>query len=498
MTPRTDVPLGYYLLLLVPPAWMFLAVIAKNPVGIPHAERLVYAALVVWTLLCVLAWLGLQLGLSARPLFFVLFGLGMVLAIGDGLAAWLGLLGALIAVLTFGVCMFLVLERLEDSVIPSVLVVGLAFGVVAGPLIDLYDFLTTRGESVVAVAEEMHVQVEDSRDVFLVVLDGHPGLLTLQLDYQPEVAASFEERLRGAGFDLPASAWSSYRATNLSIPSLLNMNYPAEPGTLSASTVEDLYRIISGENQVTGLLTNSGYETYMVESGWSGSSCRSYDECEASPLLDEPFFIATSQSILGDRILKKFGYSFTVGSRRSMEWLYERTPRISRDSTPTFVFAHILAPHPPFFLNDSCEVVVSSERSGVSFTRAGVSDEDRRHFLLEQMACIETFLVRLAERLSDDAVLVVVSDHGTDSRGQLITSPDDWNDDAVVERMNVLLAVKGLDWCPVPDYIIIPNVMRHVLSCLSEDEIQPLSRRMFLGGGVELAEDRLEALLVGG
>lgn len=65
-------------------------------------------------------------------------------------------------------------------------------------------------------------------------------------------------------------------------------------------------------------------------------------------------------------------------------------------------------------------MVVTGERSGVVFPRAGVDDQVRGELLLEQVACLRSFLLDFAGAIDEEAVVVVISDHGPDRRRQLL------------------------------------------------------------------------------
>lgn len=386
--------------------------------------------------------------------------------------------------------------RLSASSLPDVLLVGLAVALISGPAVDFYDSLTTRGSSSAVSRQSLSLDLADPHDIFLIVLDGHPGLEALRLDYPEDVVETVQSELTAGGYDLPDSAWSSFRATDFSVPSVLNMGYPVDDVSSTPNSTQDMYNTISGDSLLREQLAENGYKTYMIESGWSGSACHSwYDECVASPLLDEAMFIVIEKSVLGPAILESHGYAFTAGAQNAMDWLRSHGPELTENGSPDFVFTHVMSPHAPFFFDAQCRKVVTEERSGVVFARAGVDDETRAEFLLEQMACLRSFLLDFGGAIDEEAVVVVVSDHGPDRRRQLLRDPTGWNDEDIVERMNAFVAIRGLDNCPIGDEVMLPNVMRHVLSCLATDRLDPVTPRMILGGGVEVEGDRLAAIM---
>jgi len=496
VTARRKVRFTSYLLLAAPASWTAIGVMAKNPVGIPHAERLIGLGLLSWVLCCLTVWIGVRLGAAARPTVFAVFLVTVLAMSGRGLVDRYGYGITLLALVGVVAAAYWLAFRLSESSLPDVMLIGLAIALISGPAIDLYDSLVTRGSSSAVRPQPLGVEIADRRDIFLIVLDGHPGLEALSLDYPEPVVETVGSELAAGGYDLPDSAWSSYRGTDFSLPSVLEMGYPVDHMSSTPSSTQDMYNIISGDNLLREQLAENGYETYMIESGWSGSSCRSwYDECIASPLLDESMFIVLEKSVLGPAVLETYGYAFTAGALNAMDWLRSHGPELSENGTSDFVFAHVMAPHAPFFLDPACKKVVTEERSGVVFPRAGVDNQVRGELLLEQIECLRSFLLDFAGAIDEEAVVVVVSDHGSDRRRQLLRDPTGWTDEDIVERMNAFVAIRGLDDCPIGDEVMLPNVMRHVLSCLATDRIGPVAPRMVIGEGVELEDTQLAAIM---
>lgn len=268
--------------------------------------------------------------------------------------------------------------------------------------------------------ENQHLGIElaSTPDIFVVVADGYAGRIAF--DYQYEIAAGWERILTGLEFQVPKSAWTPYPTTELAIPALLDMSYPAVPeaDTWPASP-RALHRMIGGDNRLVQELTRNGYRFVMVESGWSGSVCGVHvDECVASWFLDEATFLAVDRTILSQLVLETFGHSFTIGTRSSMRWLLDNSSRISANGTPDLVIAHLMAPHPPFFLDESCALHHDRSR-WFAFARSDSDPDETRAAYLEQAACIDGFMARLAQEVGDDVVIVYVSDHGTAERRQL-------------------------------------------------------------------------------
>jgi len=486
-----DIRITDFLVLMVPCLVPALGLLARNPVGVPHAERLFAVSFLLWFVVAGLTLHALRSGAHRSPTMVTVFVAAFIVTKGEGFinqfGYGLGLLLATALLALVGVVAF----RLRDTPISNVLIYAMAVALVTGPIIEAVGTLSAYGSSARVVPPALEVELVENRpDIWLLVLDGHPGLQAIEQDFGQGTAVALARRLRSAGFDVPESAWTSYWTTDYSVSSLLEMTFPTSSVDRVDATTQDLYRVIAGDNRLVSALESDGYETHMVESGWSGSACgRQIDRCIASAWLDESMFLLLSPSVLNEFVLESFGYAFTAGTKTTMGWLLDNADRLSRDGRPSFVFAHLMVPHPPFLLGPDCELVYEDPRSGVNFQRTGVSPELREEFLKDQMACAERFVIDLANKVDTRSVVVLLSDHGTDRRSQLGRSADEWEGVDIVERMNALVAVKGLSGCPFHEPILVPNVMSHVLSCLSDDEIRPIEPRFHLGPGHELTED---------
>ena len=159
----------------------------------------------------------------------------------------------------------------------------------------------------------------------------------------------------------------------------------------------------------------------------------------------------------------------------------------------SFVFAHLVAPHPPFFFNSNCDVVVAENRLSDSFYQAGVLDEIREQMFVEQVDCVDSFMIEFAEMVDRDDVVIFVADHGVD-RYQRFTGESALEDSDVAERMNVLVAGRVGEQCEIADPLMTVNLMREVFDCYALTEVSIHEPHMFLPTG-EMDSESLDELL---
>ena len=338
--------------------------------------------------------------------------------------------------------------RLENRVLLPVALVFLAVFLGSRPAVSLYNSLTAYGTDYVLKDGDMkQLELIEKPDVFLVVLDGYAGALTFERDFGIS-EPTWRSQLVQRAFDIPRSAWSSYSMTSASIPSILDMGYLLVDGSEpTIATTGHLYRIISGDSKIRFVLSENGYRTTMVESGWSGAACgAAYDRCIRSSFLDEAVYLVLNQSMSAPLMKAWRGHSSTVGSQQTMAWLLANGATIANNGQPDFVFAHVMAPHPPFFMDASCDVNYSPDYSGSIFYRTGVDIDLRKDGYLAQASCVDAFMSLLADRLPSDTLIVFVADHGTDIRIQLAQHASEWDEIEMAERFQTfLLAVRAGD-----------------------------------------------------
>lgn len=473
-----------------------LHILTVNLFGIVRPERVALLIALIWVVGTALIWLLHTLGIEAEVAENSSFA-ALVFAMNGGLI--LREFGSLGYVILIG-CPILagwIFQRLRGHLIITALVWGTAVALAVGPVATLFESWSSQGgPSVVAESPSISVELSQKPNIFLVVFDGYPGAIAAELDALEAGSIDIAVELQKRGFEVPASSWSSYWSTTLSIPSLMEMNYPVvESSWQSGETKRDLQQIIAGDSTVVDVLSDHGYDTHMVEAGWSTGSCGSaFDNCVPSPLLDEAIYLILEHTLAWSLIDDSPG-PYVLGTLAGFDWLLEHGPDLSRSSSPDFVFMHVVSPHPPFLLDADCSVEMSYERTGGGFNISGVTTDQRAEYLVDQMDCADKLMLEVADSVSSDDIVVFVSDHGTDRRYQADPDNVDWDRETTVERLNNFLAIRLPDGCSVGEEVIVPNVFRLVLGCLSPDTVQTLPERMWINPMVELDSDRVEELL---
>ncbi|MEX2251162.1 MAG: hypothetical protein WD895_03715 [Acidimicrobiia bacterium] len=373
--------------------------------------------------------------------------------------------------------------RLRSVGIFQGLVAWVAFLLLIFPAVTYF----TRGDpgaaTVKANLEQSVPPLESRRDVVVIVLDGYASEEVLR-EFHHFDNAEFDAELEGLGFGVGHDVNSNFPLTALSVANTLNLAYLVDEQHLSRADIEGLHEMLGGNNTLARILGQNGYLQTYVESGWLGTRCRSLvDVCVAGPWPDETIYDIALRSLLIGLSGLEEGRSFSRGALRNIHWLETDLGQYLSNSVSDYVYVHVLAPHPPFFLSSSCESVPTAEMSG--FTAGGPSYsqeqiERRSKGYQGQVICLNQVLRSVARKaVANDAILVMFGDHGSDLGGQLGLEGSEWTDADIRERFGVFFAGYG-SGCDFEDIGSLVNVSRRIVSCLSGSEFADLPLRAFL------------------
>jgi hypothetical protein len=277
------------------------------------------------------------------------------------------------------------------------------------------------------------------RDIYYLILDGFGRADILRTYYDLDLAP-FTASLLKKGFVVPAGARANYSQTYLSLASTLNLTYldrvAAAVGRDSADR-RPLKQLID-RNALMAAARAVGYRVYAIGSPYSATQTipaadvcvcprRGLSELELEALMATPLAALPLER-------------WTYGAHRAaiLEGL-DTVERLAADPGPTFVFAHVIVPHPPFVFAADGSARPSARR--FSFHDAGEFDGTPEEYVQgyrDQTRYLTTRLTKLVERLLAQAgpapVIVMHGDHGPGSTMAAGSTPD------LEERMAIFAA----------------------------------------------------------
>lgn len=403
---------------------------------------------------------------------------GRIGSVGAGQHWFAGLVvaGALLAGYRWGEVdgfrRFMYVGSLSILIVPGFQVVGLSLQSSAAPL---------RAPGAIEVGGPAHAELPD---VYFVVVDGYgrQDVLAGRYGFRNDLLI---DALESEGFFVPRHAWANYSMTHAAIPSMLAMDYVLSPGQRVGSKERlALYDVIGGDNPVVEYLRSAGYRYVHIESDWAGSNCSEMaDRCVPRYFLDESVWALIEKTPVEPAIRQRVGHPHSQSSLHVFGHLLEEALRPARDERPKFVYAHVLSPHPPLYLDRHCTLRLDSGLGGMNLTAPWDSEQSRAHRMaayVEQVECVNQRILEFVEHLAPEAVVLISADHGPDSRGQLFKPLAQWNREDVRERLAIFSAYRLPARCEPAQDISSVNAFRLILGCLFEGDLPHLATRHLL------------------
>ena len=331
-------------------------------------------------------------------------------------------------------------------------------------------------------------------NVYWIVLDSYPNEEQL-LEHYSHDNAPFLGALESLGFYVAREAYANFSNTRLSVPTMLNMEYPFEsgevyateigrgwaprPGRTNAGTVA----AIAGDNRSVAFFKQLGYQYVHFEGRtFSLIRCRGYEEIcirvesagfselEASLLKLVPYdlYLQWFHGMPPGKLPKRSAHASGTG----IPELGDALLQLPRDS-PFFLYAHLSTPHPPFLTDEDC-VVGALPGIMKSFAR--------------QLRCVNTQILRLLEdviQVDPEAIILLTADHGPRMTVKPGTPLYRWSPSQIRESLGILNALRLPRDCQgdLRSDLTPINDMRIVFSCLGGHAVRAAEEKHFLARG---------------
>jgi hypothetical protein len=284
-----------------------------------------------------------------------------------------------------------------------------------------------------------------SPDIYYIILDGYARADILEEMYGYD-NGEFLDYLKEKGFHVAGKSKSNYCQTALSLASSLNFQYLQ--GLInrihSKSRNTSLLRNLIRDSEIVGFLRQHGYEFVAFSSGYS------FTEMERADVFMSPSqALSESQNLLINATpLRTLMDKLPVKSqcdlhRDRLLYIFDQLPGVGGADPPVFVFAHIMAPHPPFVFGKEGKPVRCaggfSYDDGSHYIEDGDGDEYRQSYK-RQLTFINKKTREAIDRIlavsSNPPVIILQSDHGPGSTLEW----DDPQKSSLEERMSILNA----------------------------------------------------------
>jgi hypothetical protein len=257
-------------------------------------------------------------------------------------------------------------------------------------------------------------------DVVFLLLDGYPrgDALEAQFDVDP---APFEAELAARGFTVAGSSRSNYTSTWMTIASMVHGRYVHEIDGLEeppAAPAEQYRRLMSAirDAPLLDALRARGYEIVTVPSPYESAALTSADRA-LTPSEMTSFELSLLQHSLAGRLLFEAAPDLAFDQHRSrvISSLHLAASEMAAPaSSPRFVLAHVLAPHAPIAFGAAEEHPAPACFPDCSLYLLGPDADWSRY--ASHLEAVNGAVLDAIDRIlnaSPDAMIVVMSDHGT-------------------------------------------------------------------------------------
>jgi hypothetical protein len=324
---------------------------------------------------------------------------------------------------------------------------------------------------------ERHSTASDHRggwtpDIYFIVLDGYSRSDVMMDNYGFD-NRDFLKRLEGRGFFVAHESTSNYCHTPLSLCSTLNFDYLDTLVDLNSRDLLPLSDRIKN-NRINEQLRARGYKTVSFTTGFEPTETPDAD-VHLSPGHQNSAFndLLIGMTPLWMILQEAHWIDRFAQNRNRTLFILDQLPSITRIPGPTFTFAHIVSPHPPYLFGQDGEDVsprqffvkdgklIVNRRDPFVGTAEYVQQSYRNQaiFLTKR---IEATIDQILKQSPEPPVIILQSDHG----GFLKFHSEDLEATDLRERMGTLNAIliPGKKYEGLTDQAVSVNTFRIVLN----------------------------------
>ena len=251
--------------------------------------------------------------------------------------------------------------------------------------------------------------LETFPDIYYIIPDAYGRSDVLAEIYEYD-NSEFIEKLEDLDFYVAKCAQSNYPITLLSLTSSLNVDYIPNLNEHFTPEEDDILYLFATlrKNSVAGTFKASGYKTVAFASGFPWAEMQNADIFLSPPSnaineFEVLFLQTTFAQFLDDINLVDYNNISAERYRERTRFVFENLSEIAKMPESTFVFVHLLLPHPPFGLDAEGNSINPAEVSFIEgYTNQAAYFDDE---IIKQIEVI------LAES-ETPPIIILQGDHG--------------------------------------------------------------------------------------
>ena len=250
-------------------------------------------------------------------------------------------------------------------------------------------------------------------NVYHIILDEYTDneILLKKFGYNNE---KFLEFLNKNGFYMPDKTFSTFGSTPNELNLILNMDYP-----ISSGWVSDAYQDLK-TNKVMSTFSDQNYSVIETNSAmrWKDFSDVDTHLCYDVDFINSEFL----DQVLRKSIIRYFMEQHQTDTRRDIvRCTFNELSEIALQSNgPTYVFAHLYVPHPPFIFGPNGENV-TPDHSEISGLQSWENPQGYLNQLIYATSEISVVITNIVEN-DPNAIIILQGDTGTSTGTDRITT----------------------------------------------------------------------------
>ena len=309
-------------------------------------------------------------------------------------------------------------------------------------------------------------------NVYHIILDEYTDneILLKQFNYDN---GEFLEFLNKNGFYMPNKSFSTFSSTNNELNLILNMDYPTIRGWAS-----DDYQDLK-TNKVMSTFSDQNYSVIETNSAMRWKDFSNVD----THLCYDVYFINSEflEQVLRKSIIKYFMLQHQTDARRDViKCGFNTLSEIALQSNgPTYVFAHLYIPHPPFVFGPNGEHV-NPDHSEISGLSSWENPQGYLNQLIYATSEIRVVITNIVEN-DPNAIIILQGDTGTVTGvfkpGEKITM------DVIYQTHSILYAVRIQDVNNFENFNATVNTYRIIFNNYFDMNYEYLEQRVYVPDG---------------
>lgn len=265
-------------------------------------------------------------------------------------------------------------------------------------------------------------QTENLPDVYYIIVDGYGRSDVLEEIYNFD-NQDLLDFLVAQGFYVAEESNANYAWTELSIASSLNYSYLDDIPETFGDELRDTYplQVMIEHNLVSQVLRDFGYHIVTFEDEYWITDIETADHYLSShPFKMNPFQVevinSTPVSVVTNLFDLKDHYDL---HREQVNFIFDNLANLTSMDGPKFVFAHILAPHPPFVFSAEGKSIqpdrAYSMMDGSAYFEVASIDEYYQGYRGQAQYIsqrIKNLVSEILANSTEPPIILIQSDHG--------------------------------------------------------------------------------------